>query len=62
MRDQVFGAYVHALKHELEKLKTDMLTTNFIDNLYGLGKLQGKATGLITALEILEQIEEERNT
>lgn len=61
MRDQFLGAYLKAIHQELDKLKNDLLTANLDQGMYAVGKLQGKAVGLRTALEILEQLEEDRD-
>ena len=53
--DKFIGSYISAVKHAIDALKTDMLNANFQD-LYQVGRMQGAATGLQMALDVLEEL------
>lgn len=58
--DKFIGSYVSSVRHAVENLKTDMLNARFED-LYQVGRMQGAATGLQMALDLLEELYQEQD-
>ena len=53
MKDSFLNAYLNAVNSEIENL-TDALTKTKFDDLYTVGRIQGRIDGLRTSKDILE--------
>lgn len=56
--DKVIGAYISQLKQQIDQLAIDIAHANFND-LYSVGKLQGRVMGLEQAKQLLDNVLEE---